>query len=85
MIAVPLLKAKEYLPKLEEIGLKYHESCLIADVPHSVFITPKGKRVVYPGVRGENDDIPMIPASSIEHLYKKARWYMKQEQVLPDH
>jgi len=35
--------------------------------------------MIHPGVKGDNEDLPMIPESSIDALYKKAKWTMKQE------
>ena len=79
MIAVPLMKADEYLPKLEEIGLVYVETIVLEDVPHSVFQTPKGTRFIYPGVRGYDDEIPMIPAWKMSTLIEAAQKVMNQE------
>ena len=71
MIAVRLIRADEYLAKLEEIVLE--------DVPHSVFQTPKGTRFIYPGVRGYDDDIRMIPAWKMNALIETAQNFMNRE------
>ena len=79
MIAVRLMKADEYLPKLEKIGLVYVETIVLEDVPHSVFQTPKGTRFIYPGVRGYDDEIPMIPELKMNELIEAAQKIMNRE------
>ena len=80
MIAVRLMRADEYLPKLEEIGLVYVETIVLEDVPHSVFQTPKGTRFIYPGVSGGYDnEIPMISARKMNALIKEAQDIMNLE------
>lgn len=79
MIAVQLLRADEYLPKLEKIGLEYVETVDLEDVPHTVFQTPKGTRFMYPGVRGSDNEIPMIPALRLNALIKAAQDFMNRE------
>ena len=85
MIAVRLMKAEEYLPKLEEIGLVYIEIIVLKDVPHSVFQTPKGTRFIYPGVRGYDDEIPMIPALKMDELIEAAQNIMNCESNPKQH
>ena len=85
MIAVRLLRADEYLPKLEEIGLEYVETLVLEDVPHSVFQTPKGTRFIYPGIRGCDYEIPMIPALKLNALIEAAQDFMNQESDPTQH
>ncbi|MDE0510076.1 MAG: hypothetical protein OXI17_15780 [Gammaproteobacteria bacterium] len=68
------MKAEEYLPPLEDIGLEFVEVVEFGDIPHSVFQSPKGKRKVFQGVRGCTDEIPMIPARKFQDLLQKAKY-----------
>ena len=72
MIAERLMTANEYLPLLEEIGLQYIETIEICGVSHSVFQTPNGTRFIYPGARGCDDEIPMIPSRKLNDLIESA-------------
>ncbi len=73
MISVRLLTPEEYIPPLETFGLKFLGVEVFGDVPHSVFAAPNGKRILYPGVRGYPDEIPMLPETKLDGLIEHAR------------
>ena len=63
----------QYLPLLEEIGFAFLCVKEFGGVAHSVFTTPDGTRFMFPGVRGSDDETPMIPHRKLQKLLDKAK------------
>ena len=70
MISVRLYLPEEYLPKLEERGVKFLEALEIEGICHSVFEGPDGKRYIVPGERGDPNETPMMGHEQLGHLYR---------------
>ena len=72
-MAERLLTPEEYFPELEALGFRFVEVVEIDGIPHSAFELADDKRFLYPGARGYEDEVPMIPQRKLEDLLARAK------------
>ena len=67
------MTAAEYLPLLEDVGLTFVGVEEFGGIAHSVFENSGGTRFIYPGARGYDDEIPMVPYRKLQHMIDTAK------------